>query len=69
VLLEAARALASGDRPRNDVIVLFDDGEELGDYRGGELFAAHHPWRHLVRHSHRVGHRRVGSAVPYAGLP
>jgi Peptidase family M28 len=49
VLLEAARALASGDRRRNDVIVLFDDGEELGDYRGGELFAAHHPWRHLVR--------------------
>jgi len=32
-LLETARALTSGPPMRNDVIFLFDDGEELGDYR------------------------------------
>jgi len=28
---------------------LFDDGEELGDYRGGHMFAERHPWMKDVR--------------------
>jgi Peptidase family M28 len=48
-LLETARALTAGPLPRNDIIFLFDDGEELGDYRGGNMFAERHPWMSDVR--------------------
>ncbi len=43
VLLEMARALSAGPRLRNDIILLFDDGEEL-DFSGGRAFAADDPW-------------------------
>ena len=62
-LLETARALASGPRPRNDVIFLFDDGEELGAYQGGELFARHHPWMREVRLA--VGLDTAAWGVPF----
>ncbi len=42
-LLETLRALAAGPRLRNDVIVLFSDGEELG-MLGAGAFVAEHPW-------------------------
>lgn len=42
-LLETARALSSGTPLRNDVILLFTDGEELGLY-GAEAFVDEHPW-------------------------
>jgi hypothetical protein len=48
-LIETARALTAGPRLRNDVVFVFDDGEELGVYRGGELFAADHSWARDVR--------------------
>jgi Peptidase family M28 len=48
VLAETARALAASAPLNNDVIFLFDDGEELG-YRGGYAFAASHPWMKDVR--------------------
>jgi hypothetical protein len=48
-LLETARALTAGPPPRNDVIFLFDDGEELGDYRGGHMFVERHPWMREVK--------------------
>lgn len=39
VLLEIMRALSSSNPPKNDVIALFDDGEELPDpYSGGKVF-------------------------------
>lgn len=41
-VLETMRALRAGPRLRNDVIVLFTDGEEVG-LLGAELFT-HHPW-------------------------
>ena len=41
-ILESVRALRAGPRLRNDVIVLFTDGEEIG-LLGAELFT-HHPW-------------------------
>lgn len=45
VVLETMRALAAGPVPRNDVIALFDDGEELPDaYTGAKLFVREHPW-------------------------
>jgi len=43
VLLEVARALQAGTPPYNDVILLFDDGEEQ-DYLGGYAFARSHSW-------------------------
>ncbi len=49
VLLETVRAISAGSPPRNDVIVLFDDGEELGGYPGGELFAQRDPWMREVK--------------------
>ena len=48
VLAEMARALKAGAPLRNDVIVLFDDGEEKG-FLGGRAFAAGGPWRNEVR--------------------
>ena len=38
----------AGVPPRNDVIVMFDDGEEFG-LLGAELFAEEHPWMEDVR--------------------
>lgn len=38
VLLEAARALQAGSALKNDIVILFDDGEEPG-YLGGYAFA------------------------------
>jgi hypothetical protein len=49
-LLETMRALTSGPAPRNDIIALFDDGEELPDpYSGAKLFVREHPWMDEVR--------------------
>lgn len=47
-LLEAARALKDGPPLRNDVIVLFTDGEELG-LLGASAFVEQHPWAKDVR--------------------
>ena len=47
-VLESVRALRSGPRLRNDLIVLFTDGEEPGQL-GADAFAATHPWSHDVR--------------------
>jgi hypothetical protein len=47
-LLESMRALAAGPQPRNDVIALFDDGEELF-FVGAQAFVAEHPWMPDVR--------------------
>jgi hypothetical protein len=42
-LLETARALSSGPPLRNDVILLFTDGEETG-LLGAKAFVEKHPW-------------------------
>lgn len=42
-VLEALRPYTHGKRLRNDVIVLFSDGEEMNSL-GAELFVAAHPW-------------------------
>jgi hypothetical protein len=42
-LLETLRALKAGEKPRNNIIFLFTDGEELG-LLGASAFAAEHPW-------------------------
>lgn len=43
-ILESLRAyLASGKTPKNDIIVLFTDGEEVG-LDGAKLFVREHPW-------------------------
>lgn len=43
-LLEGVRAfLSEGKKPKNDIIILFTDSEELG-LNGAELFANQHPW-------------------------
>ncbi len=43
-LVEIMRALAAGPAPRNDVIVLFDDCEEIGPFAGTKAFVREHPW-------------------------
>lgn len=42
-MLETARMLASGDKPKNDVVFLFTDAEELG-MLGAEAFWNGHRW-------------------------
>ena len=43
-ILESVRAyMASGKTPKNDIIILFSDGEELG-LDGAKLFVNEHPW-------------------------
>ncbi|CAM1351718.1 M28 family peptidase [Tenacibaculum crassostreae] len=43
-ILEGARAyLASNKTPKNDIIILFSDAEELG-LLGAQAFVEHHPW-------------------------
>lgn len=42
-ILETVRALRAGPGLRNDLIVLFSDGEEIG-LLGAELFTRRHPW-------------------------
>jgi hypothetical protein len=43
-ILEGVRAfLARGNAPRNDIIILFTDAEELG-LNGADLFVNQHPW-------------------------
>lgn len=49
VLLEVARALKAGPDLQNDIILLFDDGEECCDYLGGYVFVREHPWAADVR--------------------
>jgi len=44
-MLETARALQAGSPLRNDVILVFTDGEEPGDYRyGARTFVGQHRW-------------------------
>ncbi|NER15370.1 M20/M25/M40 family metallo-hydrolase [Leptobacterium flavescens] len=43
-ILESVRAfLARGKQPKNDIIILFSDAEELG-LKGAQLFVDEHPW-------------------------
>ncbi|MBL4605207.1 MAG: M20/M25/M40 family metallo-hydrolase [Flavobacteriaceae bacterium] len=43
-ILEGVRAfLAKGEQPKNDVIILISDAEELG-LLGAKAFVEHHPW-------------------------
>lgn len=43
-ILEGIRAFrAEGKTPKNDIIILFTDGEELG-LNGADLFVKSHPW-------------------------
>ena len=46
-LLETARAVAAGPRPRNDVVFLFTDGEERG-LLGARAFLRDDPWAYGV---------------------
>jgi hypothetical protein len=49
-LLEIMRSLSAGPTPRNDVIALFDDGEEEPDaFSGTKAFVRQHPWMSDVR--------------------
>jgi hypothetical protein len=43
-ILESVRAfLSTGKKPKNDIIILFSDAEELG-LNGAQLFVDKHPW-------------------------
>ncbi len=44
VVLESARAILAGPQPRNDVVLLFTDGEEPAPRFGSSAFVAEHPW-------------------------
>ena len=47
-ILEGVRALlATGKKPKNDIIILFTDAEELG-LNGARLFVDKHPWAEEV---------------------
>lgn len=48
VLLETARALVARGRMKNDVILLFTDGEEMG-LLGSRAFVEQHPWYRDVK--------------------
>lgn len=44
IILETARAILAGNRLRNDVILVFTDGEEPAPRFGSSAFVAEHPW-------------------------
>jgi hypothetical protein len=44
IMLESARAILARDRLRNDVILLFTDGEEPAPRFGSTAFVQEHPW-------------------------
>ncbi len=44
IMLETARAILAGPQLRNDVILLFTDGEEPAPRFGSAAFVAQHPW-------------------------
>ena len=44
ILLEVVRAILAGSRLRNDVILLFTDGEEPAPRYGASAFVYEHPW-------------------------
>ncbi len=49
-LVEIMRTLAASPAPRNDIIALFDDGEEEPDiFAGTRAFVREHPWMADVR--------------------
>ena len=49
-LVEIMRAMSAGPAPRNDIIALFDDGEELPDeFTGTKAFVRGHPWMKDIR--------------------
>jgi Peptidase family M28 len=49
-LLEIMRSISAGPAPRNDVIALFDDGEEEPDaFSGTKAFVRGHPWMSKVQ--------------------
>ena len=49
-LLEVLRALVDGPAPRNNILALFDDGEELPDpFSGAKAFVTKSPWMPDVR--------------------
>lgn len=49
-LLEIARAISSDSKFKNDIILLFDDGEEMPDaFTGTKAFIRKHPWFEDVR--------------------
>ncbi len=63
-LLEVARALAAGPRLRNDVIILFDDGEEAWPFfQGARAFVQAHPWREAVRFAINLDTAAAGAPV------
>jgi len=43
-MLETARAILAGERLRNDVLLVFTDGEEPAPRFGSSAFVADHPW-------------------------
>lgn len=44
VMLETARAVLAGEQLRNDVLLVFTDGEEPAPRFGSSAFVADHPW-------------------------
>lgn len=60
-LLETARALKAGPPPHHDVILVFSDGEEVGDH-GAHAFATQHPWMKDVALA--LNYEAMGTAGP-----
>lgn len=63
VLLEIARSLVEQEPVRNDVILLFTDGEEPAPRYGSTAFAESHPWMTDVRFVANL------EAIGSAGVP
>lgn len=61
-LLEVARVLVAGPPTRNDVILLFTDGEEPAPRFGSSAFVDQHPWFGDV--AYVVNLEAIGSAGP-----
>ena len=63
-LLEIMRALAAGPAPRNDIIALFDDAEEIGPFSGTRAFVREHPWMSDVRIAISIDTAVAGAICP-----
>jgi hypothetical protein len=62
VILETARAILAGPGLRNDVILLFTDGEEPAPRFGSTAFVSEHPWAHEVKFV--INLESIGSGGP-----
>ncbi len=61
-VVEIARALKARNRPRHPIVILIDDGEEVG-LLGARVFVTSHPWAKDIRAAVNLDNRGTSGAA------